>query len=87
MAAAPGRVSEWMQRKAKHAVDPMELLKKSARHDREGTSISGASTVARAGKGVVLARSSHVQTVNRRAYFPLESCVLEHFLPSDKRWR
>ena len=88
--AAPGsRVREWMQRKASHASDPMEMLKNNAKSEpKDALATRQACTVvARLGKQVVLARSSCIQTANGRAYFPMESVATEHFSPSPKRWR
>mmetsp|Transcript_33870 Transcript_33870/g.40962 ORF Transcript_33870/g.40962 Transcript_33870/m.40962 type:complete len:109 (-) Transcript_33870:189-515(-) len=37
--------------------------------------------------GTLIGRSTRVQHVNNRYYFPLEDCKLKYFQSSNKRWR
>lgn len=82
-----GRVAEWRRRKDTHTHDPMlaQQLMQMAGGGRQQAG-GGTAVVAKLGRAV-LARSSRVQYVNQRAYFPVEDCVAARFLPSGKRWR
>ena len=75
-----GAVTEWKQRKASHAQDPLNAIRGTACPQPDGL-------VTACVNGVVVASSSRVQWANRRAYFPMEDCAVDHFRSSVKRWR
>eukprot|EP01043_Picozoa_sp_COSAG02_P010913 COSAG02_NODE_394_length_23152_cov_13.232204_16_plen_91_part_00 len=86
-AASQSRVADWKQRKAAHAVDPLEgavLAQQTVRQQQQQPSAQ--CFEARVG-GTVVARSSNVQQANRRVYFPIVDCVASTLIPSSKRWR
>ena len=87
----PSPVDEWRARKAERCEDPLATAKgkAEAEHDNDGLDLAevplGPLVVASIG-GKTVAKSRHTRTANRRYYFPLSDCSLEHFESSSKRW-
>ena len=83
---------EWKRRKARRASDVLALLK--AGNPPNGNLFAPAGgrptfcAEARAvDRSLVLARSSACHEANGRVYFPVDSCNLQYFESSAKRWR
>jgi hypothetical protein len=100
--AAKARVAEWKQRKAAHAVDPLEAAQRAVaqptvrqrqqqqqqqQQQQPSPPLPSARWFEARVGGAVVARSANVQQANRRVYFPIADCIASTLVPSSKRWR